>query len=110
MTRRSFAIRFFLTLCLLLGTCALAKKELPAQPVNINTANSEQLQTVPGIGSATAENAPIRSLEDKNFFDVGFFKFTDVVSPHLERFDVSSYFRTPYFSEFPIVVCHILQN
>jgi competence protein ComEA len=31
-----------------------AKKKPPAQPVNINTANSEQLQTVPGIGPATA--------------------------------------------------------
>jgi len=37
-----------------LGTCAFAKKKPPTQPVNINTANSEQLQTVPGIGPATA--------------------------------------------------------
>src|SRR6266481_7785698 len=54
MTWRTFAIRLSLILCLLLGTCAFAKKKPPTQPVNINTANSEQLQTVPGIGPATA--------------------------------------------------------
>ncbi len=51
---RSFAIRVPLVLCLLFGPSAFAKKKPPAQPVNINTANSEQLQTVPGIGPATA--------------------------------------------------------
>jgi competence ComEA-like helix-hairpin-helix protein len=55
MAWRSFAIRVFLIACLLFGTCAFAKKKPPAQPVNINAANSEQLQTVPGIGPATAE-------------------------------------------------------
>ncbi len=54
MAWRSLAIRIPLILCLLFGTCALAKKKPPAQPVNINTANAEQLQTVPGIGPATA--------------------------------------------------------
>jgi comEA protein len=52
---RRFAIRIPLILCLLFSTCVFAKKKPPAQPVNINTANSEQLQTVPGIGPATAE-------------------------------------------------------
>jgi competence ComEA-like helix-hairpin-helix protein len=54
MAWRSFAIRVPLLLCLFFGISALAKKKPPAQPVNINTANSEQLQTVPGIGPATA--------------------------------------------------------
>ena len=55
MAWRSFGIRVPLILCLLFGTGAFAKKKPPAQPVNINAANSEQLQTVPGIGPATAE-------------------------------------------------------
>ncbi len=55
MVWRRFAIRIPLILCLLFSTCVFAKKKPPAQPVNINTANSEQLQTVPGIGPATAE-------------------------------------------------------
>ncbi len=55
MVWRRFAIRIPLILCLLCGTCVFAKKKPPAQPVNINTANSEQLQTVPGIGPATAD-------------------------------------------------------
>jgi competence ComEA-like helix-hairpin-helix protein len=41
---------------LLFSPASLAgKKKPPAQPVNINTANSEQLQLVPGIGPATAD-------------------------------------------------------
>ena len=32
-----------------------AKKKPPAKPVNINTASSDELQTVPGIGPVTAE-------------------------------------------------------
>jgi competence protein ComEA len=35
-------------------TAATAKKKPPAKPVNINTATSEELQQVPGIGPATA--------------------------------------------------------
>jgi competence protein ComEA len=55
MAWRSFVIRGPLILFLLFGTGAFAKKKPPAQPVNINTATSEELQQVPGIGPATAE-------------------------------------------------------
>ena len=54
MVWQAFAIRIALILCLLLTPGALAKKP-PAKPVNINTATSEELQQVPGIGPATAE-------------------------------------------------------
>jgi competence protein ComEA len=33
----------------------LAKKKPPAHPININTANSSNLQQVPGIGPSTAQ-------------------------------------------------------
>jgi len=47
-------------------------KKPPPQPVNLNTANSEQLQLVPGIGPATAEKilqmrksyGPFKSVDD----------------------------------------------
>jgi competence ComEA-like helix-hairpin-helix protein len=58
MRSRLLFVRFFLPILfigLLFSPVALAgKKKRPAQPVNINTANSEQLQLVPGIGPATA--------------------------------------------------------
>jgi competence ComEA-like helix-hairpin-helix protein len=64
---------FFLLPGLLLSASATAgKKKPPAQPVNINTANSEQLQQVPGIGPATADKilqmrksyGPFKSVDD----------------------------------------------
>src|SRR5882757_17891 len=72
MVWRSFAIRGSLVICLLFGTCALAKKKPPAQPVNINTATSEELQLVPGIGPSTAGKilqmrksyGPFKSVDD----------------------------------------------
>jgi len=49
-----------------------AKKKPPAQPVNLNTATSEQLQQVPGVGPATADKivkmrksyGPFKSVDD----------------------------------------------
>jgi competence ComEA-like helix-hairpin-helix protein len=43
------------SLCFLLVAVSAATKKPPAQPVNINTADSTQLQLVPGIGPSTAE-------------------------------------------------------
>jgi competence ComEA-like helix-hairpin-helix protein len=47
---------FLVALFLLLAAATLATtKKPPLKPVNINTATSEELQQVPGIGPATAE-------------------------------------------------------
>lgn len=42
-------------LCLAAGVAPAATKKPPLKPVNINTANAEELQQVPGIGPATAD-------------------------------------------------------
>lgn len=56
---RKSAARIFgllLTVLVLWATQGLyAKKKPPAQPVNLNTASSAELQQVPGIGPATAD-------------------------------------------------------
>jgi len=65
-------MRFLLCVYLLFSVATFAKKKPPAQPVNINTANSEQLQQVPGIGPATAQKilqmrksyGPFKSVDD----------------------------------------------
>ena len=44
-----------LAFCLLFAAISSATKKPPLKPININTANSEELQEVPGIGPATAE-------------------------------------------------------
>ena len=62
-----------LVLVLLFSQSLLAaKKKPPERPVNLNTANSEQLQQVPGIGPATAGKilqmrrtyGPFKSVDD----------------------------------------------
>ena len=44
-----------LVFCFAFAAISGATKKPPLKPVNINTANSEELQQVPGIGPATAE-------------------------------------------------------
>ena len=57
MRRRAiaFCVLTTLLLCLVASLPAFAKKKPPVKPVNINTANSAELQQVPGIGPATAQ-------------------------------------------------------
>lgn len=60
MARRSAASRapfscFFIALLLFTVASTATTKKPPPKPVNINTATSEELQQVPGIGPATAE-------------------------------------------------------
>jgi len=51
------AAHFFciFALALSLAPTVFAKKKPPAHPININTANSTDLQQVPGIGPSTAQ-------------------------------------------------------
>lgn len=75
MAWRRISLRVLLSLGVLLFLSAAAnggKKKPPAKPVNINTATSEELQQVPGIGPATAQKilqmrksyGPFKSVDD----------------------------------------------
>jgi competence ComEA-like helix-hairpin-helix protein len=76
MASRPFPVGTFLSILifgLLFSQSSLAaKKKPPERPVNLNSANSEQLQQVPGIGPATAGKilqmrktyGPFRSVDD----------------------------------------------
>jgi competence ComEA-like helix-hairpin-helix protein len=44
-----------LAVCFVFALSSGATKKPPLKPININSANSEELQQVPGIGPATAE-------------------------------------------------------
>ncbi len=59
MSRHLLALRVGRVCLLLLAMClaqdGLAKKKPPGHPVNLNTANSGELQLVPGIGPSTAD-------------------------------------------------------
>ena len=46
---------FLLAICFACAAESGANKKPPLKPININTANSDELQQVPGIGPATAE-------------------------------------------------------
>jgi competence protein ComEA len=75
MEQRSPVLRILLSLSLILSfftSSNFAKKKPPLKPVNINTATSEELQQVPGIGPATASKmlqmrksyGPFKSVDD----------------------------------------------
>jgi competence ComEA-like helix-hairpin-helix protein len=58
MRHRKLQVRISLSvlaLCFTFAAISAATKKPPPKPININNANSEELQQVPGIGPATAE-------------------------------------------------------
>lgn len=69
---RSLFCSLFLALFLSVAIFPATTKKPPLRPVNINTANAEELQLIPGIGPATAEKilqmrksyGPFKSVDD----------------------------------------------
>ena len=71
---RRFCVWGFAGVALLVtaATLALAQKQPPAKPIDINTAGVEQLQQLPGVGPVTAKSivdfrkksGPFRRVED----------------------------------------------
>jgi comEA protein len=58
MRRQELRCRFFLLLlfcCFVFAAGSEATKKPPLKPININTATSDELQQVPGIGPVTAD-------------------------------------------------------
>jgi len=53
--RQTLLGRLLLLTIVLMPGLLCAKKKPPAHPVNLNTASSEELQLVPGIGPSTAD-------------------------------------------------------
>jgi len=73
MAQRTLARWFLVCIALCAISSALpAKKKPPAAPINLNTATSDELQLVPGIGPVTAEKilqmrksyGPFKSVDD----------------------------------------------
>ena len=72
MLRRLITVYVALLAMALCGITSATTKKPPLKPVNINTANSEELQQVPGIGPATAQKilqmrksyGPFKSVDD----------------------------------------------
>ena len=65
------ALTFF-ALAALFASAVFATKKPPLHPINLNTANAQELQQVPGIGPATADKilkmrksyGPFKSVDD----------------------------------------------
>jgi competence ComEA-like helix-hairpin-helix protein len=53
--RRAIALAWLFTVLTLASAASPATKKPPLKPVNLNSATSEELQEVPGIGPATAD-------------------------------------------------------
>lgn len=70
--RRLFVFSFFFVLFSLTTVSLEATKKLPLHPINLNTATASELQEVPGIGPATADQilkmrksyGPFKSVDD----------------------------------------------
>jgi comEA protein len=69
---RSLSLYLFPALFLSIAIASATTKKPPLRPININTANAEELQLVPGIGPVTAEKilqmrksyGPFKSVDD----------------------------------------------